>query len=230
MARNAGRSNAFTGNEETCYYFTVNQDSLEGALDIYSQFFVAPLFSASGVEREINAVNSENAKNLNTDSWRISQTLKLRNNQLHPIAKFGTGNNETLARTPKKAGVDVQKELRSFYKRYYSANQMTLAVSGRQDLDTLQSWVTDLFSQVPNTDVPPAEAEYAGKISPIQPGAEDFVFGVESVLGFERCSHSVSPRRPLNRFGVDSRGSVCANLCAHCAPTMGPNRLGLERW
>jgi len=50
---------------------------------------------------------------------------------------------------------------------------MTLAVSGREDLDTLQNWVTELFSEVPNKDVPPAEAAYAGKISPIELGAQD---------------------------------------------------------
>ena len=142
LTRNAGRSNAFTGNEETCYYLTVNQDALKGALDIYASFFVAPLFSSSGIDREINAVNSENAKNLNSDSWRIGQTLKLRYNQNHPITKFGTGNSATLSLTPKASGVDVRKELLSFYKKYYSANQMTLSMSGKEDLDTLQTWAT----------------------------------------------------------------------------------------
>ena len=179
LARNAGRSNAFTGNEETCYYFTVNQNACKGALDIFSQFFVAPLFSASGVEREINAVNSENAKNLNSDSWRIGQTSKLHSNQRHPIAKFGTGNAVTLSLAPKAAGIDVRDELMKFHETYYSANQMTLAVSSRQDLDTLQAWVEELFSDVPNKDVPPAEAGYAGIISARQPGAEEYALAIE---------------------------------------------------
>ena len=83
LSRNAGRSNAFTGNEETCYYFSVNQDALKGALDIFASFFVAPLFAAAGVEREINAVNSENAKNLNTDSWRIGVCICLTQAHTH---------------------------------------------------------------------------------------------------------------------------------------------------
>jgi len=62
LTSNAGQSNAFTGDEETCYFFTVNQNALKGALNVYSQFFVEPLFTESGVEREINAVNSENRK------------------------------------------------------------------------------------------------------------------------------------------------------------------------
>jgi insulysin len=132
LTSNAGQSNAFTGDEETCYFFTVNANALKGALDRYSQFFVDPLFTPSGVEREINAVNSENAKNLNTDSWRIGQLYKTRNNQLHPIAKFGTGNSATLSQIPKELGLDIREELLKFYKTYYSANQMTLAVSGRE--------------------------------------------------------------------------------------------------
>ena len=167
LTSNAGQSNAFTGDEETCYFFTVNQNALKGALDRFSQFFVEPLFTASGVEREINAVNSENAKNLNTDSWRIGQVYKTLNNQQHPIAKFGTGNSATLAQGPKEMGLNIRDELLKFYKTYYSANQMTLAVNGREDLDTLQQWVTDLFTEVPNQDRPPAEVAWAGKVSPI---------------------------------------------------------------
>ena len=56
---------------------------------------------------------------------------------------------------------------------------MTLAVSSRQDLDTLQAWVEELFSDVPNKDVPPAEAGYAGIISARQPGAEEYALAIE---------------------------------------------------
>ena len=111
LGRNGGRSNAFTANEETCFHFTVNAGALQGALDIFAQFFIAPLFSASCFERELSAVNSEHDKNLNTDSWRIGQALKLRYNQRHPLAKFGTGNIETLARIPRARGEDVRAQV-----------------------------------------------------------------------------------------------------------------------
>jgi len=41
------------------------------------------------------------------------------------------------------------------------------------DLDTLQKWVTELFSEVPNQDRPPAEEAYAGKVSPVEAGSQD---------------------------------------------------------
>jgi len=41
-------------------------------LDRFAQFFISPLISEDGVEREINAVNNENSKNLLTDAWRCA--------------------------------------------------------------------------------------------------------------------------------------------------------------
>jgi hypothetical protein len=48
---------------------------------------------------------------------------------------------------------------------------------------TLQAWVCELFSEVPNKDVPSPEAEYAGKLSPTQPGSEAVSFGVGVLSG-----------------------------------------------
>jgi len=64
LAENSGSSNAFTGMDETNYHFDVHPDGLDGALDRFAQFFIAPLFDASCTEREIQAVDSENKKNL----------------------------------------------------------------------------------------------------------------------------------------------------------------------
>lgn len=47
-----------------------------GALDIFAQFFVSPLFSESNTERELKAVDSEDSKNRINDSRRILQVLR----------------------------------------------------------------------------------------------------------------------------------------------------------
>jgi hypothetical protein len=68
IADNGGWRNAYTSRDHTNYYFDVNHDALEGALDRFSQFFVAPLFTEEYTEREMNAVHSEFQKNLENDS------------------------------------------------------------------------------------------------------------------------------------------------------------------
>ena len=57
----------------------------------FAQFFLKPLFTESATEREVNAVNSENDKNVSTDAWRLHQLEKATCDLSHDFAKFGTG-------------------------------------------------------------------------------------------------------------------------------------------
>jgi hypothetical protein len=45
--------------ETTNYHFDVKPSSLRGALERFSQFFIAPLCKADALEREVNAVDNE---------------------------------------------------------------------------------------------------------------------------------------------------------------------------
>lgn len=57
----------------------------------FAQFFISPLFTEGATEREVNAVNSENDKNLPSDAWRLLQLDKATADPSHPYSKFGTG-------------------------------------------------------------------------------------------------------------------------------------------
>lgn len=59
QSEHGGHTNAFTASEDTNYFFEVNHDHLEPALDRFAQFFLCPLISEDGVSREANAVDSE---------------------------------------------------------------------------------------------------------------------------------------------------------------------------
>jgi Insulinase (Peptidase family M16) len=52
LNQHGGNSNAYTASEYTNYYFDVQAQE---ALDRFSQFFVAPLFTPSATERELKA-------------------------------------------------------------------------------------------------------------------------------------------------------------------------------
>ena len=57
-----------TSEEDTMYYFDVQNAAFEGALKIFSSFFISPQFNETALEREINIVESEYRKNItNTD-------------------------------------------------------------------------------------------------------------------------------------------------------------------
>ncbi|VDQ16537.1 unnamed protein product [Trichobilharzia regenti] len=54
VAEHGGQSNASTKADETAYVFNIAPEYLKEALDIFSQFFISPLFTESATEREVS--------------------------------------------------------------------------------------------------------------------------------------------------------------------------------
>jgi insulysin len=107
------------------------------------------------VDRELRAVDSENKKNLQSDAWRMIQLNKSLSSPAHPYHHFSTGNFETLKVEPEKRGLDVRSEFIRFYETHYSANRMKLVILGQDSLDDMEQWVSSLFSDVKNKELPP---------------------------------------------------------------------------
>ena len=146
LTSRGGSSNAFTDLENTNYFFDVSSSDLEGALDRFAQFFIDPLLKPDSLERERQAVDSEHAKNLHNDFWRLFQLTKSLANTEHPFYGFGSGNSETLD-VP-----DIRDSLLQFYKEHYSAQNMALIVLGKESCEQLQQWVELYFSDIPCPD------------------------------------------------------------------------------
>ncbi|KAK4412955.1 Insulin-degrading enzyme-like 1, peroxisomal [Sesamum alatum] len=152
ISEHGGSTNAFTSSEHTNYYFDVNPDCFEEALDRFAQFFIKPLMSADATTREIKAVDSENQKNLLSDVWRMNQLQKHLSVRDHPYHKFSTGNWDTLEVRPKERGVDTREELLRFYNENYSANLMHLVIYTKDGLDKSEILVRSKFQDILNTD------------------------------------------------------------------------------
>ncbi|CAN6454673.1 unnamed protein product [Victoria cruziana] len=149
ISQHGGSTNAYTASEHTNFFFEVNCDSFEEALDRFAQFFIHPLMSPDATLREIKAVDSENQKNLLSDGWRMNQLQKYLSSKGHPYHKFGTGSWETLHVKPSENGVDTREQLVKFYLENYSANIMHLVIYGKESLDDIQVMAEEKF-QVPN--------------------------------------------------------------------------------
>lgn len=190
LAENGGSSNAYTDVENTNYHFeivTSDKSTIEEgneptqmngdmetkgnnqkpkfreALDRFSQFFIAPLFTESATEREMNAVHSEHQKNLQNDFRRMYEVKKAESNPEHPLYKFGCGSKETLGEIPAKNGIDTRTALLNFHETYYSANLMKLCIVSPYSLDLMQEWAVELFSPIRNTDKPNPANAYVDK-------------------------------------------------------------------
>ena len=144
LSSHGGRSNGSTSLHLTTYQFDVLAEHAETAVDIFSHFFTCPLFTASGTSREVNAVDSENSKNLTADVRRRLQILKALADPNHYYSKFTTGNSITL---PADQDVDgIRDALLAFHRHHYHPENLTVVIVGPQSLDTLQDWLVPRFS------------------------------------------------------------------------------------
>ena len=150
ISNHGGSHNAFTSLEHTNYFFDIQADFLEEALDRFSQQFTSPLFNAEYVEREVNAVHSEYTSKIKDDGRRFFSAIKTTLSKSHPYSNFSVGNLETLKGTPEKS---LRDALLEFYNNHYSANKMRLVVLGKEPLSQLRSWVENKFSDIPNKDL-----------------------------------------------------------------------------
>ncbi|WP_432459190.1 insulinase family protein [Agarivorans sp. QJM3NY_25] len=150
--RHGGSNNAWTGTEHTNYYFDIEHQWFDEALDRFSQFFICPCFNPDLVERERQAVNSEYQLKLKDDVRRIYQVHKETVNPAHPFSQFSVGNLDTLS---DNAESSIRDDLINFYQSHYSADLMTLALISPQTLDTLELYVEQLFSPIQRLNVSP---------------------------------------------------------------------------
>lgn len=207
ISTHGGGNNAYTALENTNYYFDIDKDYLQPALDRFAEFFVAPLFTARYVDRERQVVHSEYQANIKSDGWRLRSAQKHAFNPAHPLTKFNVGSLETLA---DRADHPVREALIEFYQQYYSANLMTLTVLGKEPLDVLKQWVSEKFGRIENRQAQPLDINMPIFNPDSLPGRIDVVPIKES----QRLSLSF-PVAPIKEHYRKKPTSYIGNLIGH---------------
>jgi insulysin len=149
VSKNGGITNAMTADTDTTYYFGIGSNKYLSVLDMFSWFFIKPLLRKDGIEREVNAVDSEAKKNLLDDMWIFQEMIKTTMNQNHPINHFTCGNKDTLK------GEDLRERVKDFFNKYYSSNIMHLILFVNNDIDkiVLMNQIKDTFGKIDNKNV-----------------------------------------------------------------------------
>ncbi len=143
-----GFSNAYTAGDHTNYYYNIDSNYLLESFDVFSNFFISPLFDESCLEREMNAVDSEHKKNLQDDNWRNFQMIKNICSDKSPLSKFSTGNLTTL-NIP-----NIRDKIINFFNKYYSSNIMKLVVLyNGENINKIKEEIKIKFGQIKNKNV-----------------------------------------------------------------------------
>jgi insulysin len=148
ITENNGHFNAYTDREITNFFFDIHYFSFETALDIFSRFFIDPLFTKDKVDKEINSVNSEFEKNLIIDTRKRSQILTYISDPDNLFHRFSTGNIQTLTNNSLYYNIDLRDELLNYHSKYYTSDNMKLVLYSNDDLDDLEDLVLAKFSEV----------------------------------------------------------------------------------
>ncbi|KIJ53958.1 hypothetical protein M422DRAFT_201065 [Sphaerobolus stellatus SS14] len=240
ISSNGGSRNAGTGPNYTNYWFSISPDLLKEALPRLAAFFSGPLFTPSVTSREINAVDSENKKNLQNDSRRLWHLQTSLAKPGHPWTKFSTGNIESLTETAQKlakegrlpaaediegdggpVGRETRRRLLEWWKETYCAGRMTLAVIGKESLDELTESVVKLFSPIENRALEPRpklfdspwDESHMGSIIFTKTITDFYSFSLSFLIPYERPHYLIKPTKFLAHFlGHEGPGSVYAYL------------------
>lgn len=147
---NGGHENAYTTEQTTNYYFSVQEHKFVEALDIFSSMFVGPLLRKTSMQREREAVDSEYLETSTEDDNIICRIYERQT--VDPFRKFGGGNLKSLKENI--TDDDLHREILEFYSKHYVANRMYLTLESHQSLDDLENLVIEKFSAIKSGEVP----------------------------------------------------------------------------
>ncbi|XP_058297839.1 nardilysin isoform X2 [Hylobates moloch] len=226
LKKHGGSDNASTDCERTVFQFDVQRKYFKEALDRWAQFFIHPLMIRDAIDREVEAVDSEYQLARPSDANRKEMLFGSLARPGHPMGKFFWGNAETLKHEPKKNNIDTHARLREFWMRYYSAHYMTLVVQSKETLDTLEKWVTEIFSQIPNNGLPrpnfghltdPFDTPAFNKLYRVVPIRKIHALTITWALPPQQQHYRVKPLHYISWLvGHEGKGSILSFLRKKC--------------
>ncbi|VDM60440.1 unnamed protein product [Angiostrongylus costaricensis] len=217
ISAHGGSTNAYTAADHTNYHFDVKPDQLQGALDRFVQFFLAPQFTESATEREVTA----HSNNLKNDGWRRLQVERFLSKPGHDYGKFGTGNKKTLMEDAREKGIEPREALLTFHKKWYSSNIMSLCIVGSESLDELESYLGTLgFDTIENKNITPKEwldspygKEQLGKRIEIVPVKDSRSLMVRFPIPDLQAEYKSNPAHYISHLlGHEGKGSLLSEL------------------
>jgi insulysin len=217
LNNNSGSYNAYTDLDVTNYYFEISNEAFEEALERFSQFFLNPLFISDVVEREMQAVDSENKKNLQNDIWRFMQLQRSETNSNSAFNKFSTGNLETLNKP------HIRDALLEMHGKLYSSNLMSLCILSNKSIEESEKLVDSLFKDVrlienlesPKFDGAPAyDANNSGYFYKVVPVKDSDKLVFYWFINDDTSKHyKIKPFNYLSSlFGHEGPSSLCSSL------------------
>lgn len=138
-----GAINAFTGEEQTCYYAKVPAKHFDQTLEILSDMVFFPLIQKNDLEKERAIILEEIKMYRDRPQSYVMELLDELVWGKHPLG-------QSLAGTKDSVGQMTQAQLRTFHRCYYSPNNIVVSLCGNFDHDHVCSFLEEKLGNFEN--------------------------------------------------------------------------------
>ena len=136
-----GSLNAFTSEEQTCYFAKIPHTHLELTMDILGDMVFHPLITKADVEKESGVIIEEIKMYHDLPQSFVMELLDELMWPNHPLGKNLAGSVESISRM-------THEDLRQFQRTHYSSSNVVLAASGHLEHKTVVAWAEKRFGKL----------------------------------------------------------------------------------
>lgn len=129
-----GALNAFTSEEQTCYYAKIPSKHVAETFDVLADMVFAPQIGQKDVEKESGVIIEEIKMYHDLPQYMVMEILDTLMWPGHPLGK-------NLAGTPETIGAMTHADLRQFHQDYYSPSNVVVAAAGHLSHDAFVQMV-----------------------------------------------------------------------------------------
>lgn len=147
VTESGGNTNAFTNELTTIYYLDIFTKNIEELLDIFVNCLLNAELKEEYISKEINNVDAEHKKNINSDSWKLLEIERLLANSNNNYNGFFCGNKNTLNKK------DIHQKMINFYKEFYNSNNITFCIGSNLKIDDQYKLLYYALNKIPKSKI-----------------------------------------------------------------------------
>jgi zinc protease len=200
IAKNGGRSNAFTSTDMTVYFATMSREKIGIELDLEADRMANALLGEQYFEPEKKVIQEE--RRLRTDdnpASALSEVTSAVAFMIHPYRRPVVGWMEDIQKLTRQDLVD-------FYKLYYAPNNAFIVVVGDFSTDAILPKIHTAFGKIPRN----AEAPKVTVQEPEQQGERRVILKKEAELPFVFLFYHAPNLQSADSFALDLLSVVLA--------------------
>jgi len=137
-----GYLNAFTTEENTCYYARVTGDHFSRVADVLTDMYQSSVFSPEEIKKERGVILEELSMIQDQPSQKVQEILQALLWPAHPLGS-------PIAGTVKSVKSLKRRDLIGYFHSRYNRNNTVVSLAGKFNVDEAQSLFCDFFKKLP---------------------------------------------------------------------------------